>query len=164
MSYSSEIISGGGRANKTGNHLERFVEHQLQDLGYIERIGRNKHTAANTNTENGAYYGKQARFGKSIYNTDRVCDFLIFHKALWPNSLVIECKWQQAKGSVDEKYPFAVLNIEKLGVPTILLLDGGGYKPEALVWLKSQAGPEKALIGVYTMSEFQTIINDGFLG
>ena len=37
-------------------------------------------------------------------------------------------------------------------------------KPAALAWLKSQANPQKALIGVYTMSEFQTVVNNGLLG
>lgn len=35
-------------------------------------------------------------------------------------------------GSVDEKYPFAVHNIMKIGVPSIILIDGGGYKKTAL--------------------------------
>lgn len=31
-------------------------------------------------------------------------------------------------------------------------------------WLRGQAGKERALIGVYTMSEFQIIVNKNFLG
>jgi len=66
-------------------------------------------------------------------------------------------------GSVDEKYPFTLFNIMKIGVPTIILLDGGGYKPAAMKWLKDQANPERALIGVYNMSEFQKTVNNGLL-
>jgi hypothetical protein len=80
-----------------------------------------------------------------------------------PNGLIIECKWQQAAGSVDEKYPFTVFNIMKIAVPTIILLDGGGYKPAAMVWLKDQVGKDRALIGVYNMSEFQKVVNNGLL-
>lgn len=65
---------------------------------------------------------------------------------------------------MDEKYPFTVFNIFKIGVPTIILMDGGGYKPAALTWLKSQVNPNRAIIGVYTMAEFQTVVNNGFLG
>lgn len=82
----------------------------------------------------------------------------------FPDGLIIECKWQQSNGSVDEKYPFTVYNILKIGVPTIILLDGKGYKRQAMEWLKSQAHPSKALIGVYDMSEFQSLVNKGFLG
>ena len=44
------------------------------------------------------------------------------------------------------------------------LFMGGGYKPAAMKWLKEQVHPQKALIGVYNMSEFQTLVNNGFLG
>jgi hypothetical protein len=32
------------------------------------------------------------------------------------------------------------------------------------VWLKDQVNPKGALIGVWTMTEFQTQANNGFLG
>jgi hypothetical protein len=67
-------------------------------------------------------------------------------------------------GSVDEKYPFVMLNIAKIGVPTIVLIDGDGYKKQAFDWLKNQISQERALVGVYTMKEFQKLINNGFLG
>jgi hypothetical protein len=43
-------------------------------------------------------------------------------------------------------------------------LDGSGYKPAAMKWLKDQAHPKSALIGVYTMAEFHKAVNNGFLG
>lgn len=46
---------------------------------------------------------------------------------VWPDGLVIQCKWQASSGSVEEKYPFEVLNIQKDEYPTIIVLDGGGY-------------------------------------
>ena len=52
----------------------------------------------------------------------------------------------------------------KIGVPTIMLIDGDGYKKKALLWLKEQAGKDRALIGVYNMSEFQALVNKIFLG
>ena len=79
------------------------------------------------------------------------------------NTLIIECKWQQSGGSVDEKYPFALFNIFKIGVPTIILLDGGGYKQAAMKWLKDQVDPNRALIGVYNMMEFQSLVNKSSL-
>jgi hypothetical protein len=78
--------------------------------------------------------------------------------------LIIECKWQESSGSVDEKYPFIKENIEKTGVPTIVLIDGDGYKKQAFDWLKKQASPNRSLRGVYTITEFQKLINQGFLG
>jgi hypothetical protein len=82
----------------------------------------------------------------------------------FPEGLIIECKWQQSAGSVDEKYPFTLFNIIKIGVPTIILLDGNGYKKTAMKWLKDQVSPQRALIGVYNMAEFQALVNKGYLG
>jgi len=50
----------------------------------------------------------------------------------------IECKWQQVKGSVDEKLPYLYLNtIEAMPENTIMILiDGAGWKTGAVKWLK----------------------------
>jgi hypothetical protein len=57
-----------------------------------------------------------------------------------------------------------MMNIEKSEVPTIVLIDGDGYKKQAFDWLRSQVSPDRSLIGVYTMKEFQKLVNGGFLG
>jgi len=164
MNSLSETISGGTQANTTGNALERFAEHTLKQHGYTEFINHKDQVFAMRNTIGGRQYSTQPYCGQSIYDTKRNCDFLVINQEKFPEGLIIECKWQQVGGSVDEKYPFAVHNIMKIGVPTIILIDGGGYKKSALTWLKSQAGKERALTGVYTMPEFQAIVNKGFLG
>ena len=164
MSSSSEIITGGTYANQTGNALERFVENELKEHGYTEFINHKDQVFALRHAVGGKQYSKQPYCGQSIYDTARRCDFLVLNQTKFPESLIIECKWQEVAGSVDEKYPFAVHNIMKIGVPTIILIDGGGYKKAAFKWLKEQADPKRALIGVYTMAEFHKIINKGFLG
>lgn len=165
MNLSSEItINGGLQANHSGNALERFVEHTLKEKGYTEFINHKDQVFAMRDTIGGKQYSRQPWCGLSIYDTKRKCDFLVINQAKFPEGLIIECKWQESSGSVDEKYPFTVHNIMKIGVPTVILIDGGGYKKSALTWLRSQAGKERALIGVYTMSEFQGEVNRGFLG
>ena len=109
-------------------------------------------------------YIKQLPVGDTIYDTTRKCDFFVINRSKFPNDLIIECKWQQSSGSVDEKYPFLYFNIIKTGIPTVVLMDGGGYKPAAMAWLKDQVSKTGALIGVWTMAEFQTQVNNGFLG
>jgi len=49
-------------------------------------------------------------------------------------------------------------------IPTVILLDGGGYRKQAMDWLKDQVNPKGAIIGVWTMAEFQKEVNNGFLG
>ena len=160
----SSGTTGGSMACRTGNQLECFVEHLLKERGYTEFWDHKDQLFANRKTIGGKQYSKQVPCGTSIYETQRKCDFLVINKEKFPDDLIIECKWQQSKGSVDEKYPFTLFNIFKIAVPTIILLDGGGYKPSAMKWLKDQVDPNRALIGVHSMVEFQTLVNKNFLG
>ncbi|MBC5826109.1 MAG: hypothetical protein GIW99_00205 [Candidatus Eremiobacteraeota bacterium] len=162
---SSEITSKfESKSNATGNRLERFVEHALIDKGYTE-FWNHKATAFESRAAiGGKQYLRQLPVGTTIYNTPRKADFFIINAERFPNNLIIECKWQQVGGSVDEKYPFLLFNIIKTGIPTVVLLDGSGYKPAAMAWLKEQVNENGALIGVLTMAEFHTKINNRFLG
>ncbi len=163
--YSLETTSnGGGQANNTGNALEVFVENALTRKGYEEFWDHKAQIFENRKAVGGKQFAKQVPCGTSIYETQRKCDFLVLNSEKFPEGLIIECKWQQSSGSVDEKYPFTLFNIIKIAVPTVILLDGGGYKPAAMKWLKDQVNPQRALIGVWDMKEFQTKVNNGFLG
>jgi len=157
-------MTSGQRANETGNRLERFVKQALEDKGYQEFWNHKEQVFENRKALGGKQYARQVVVGTTIYESKRKCDFLVINRDKFPDALIIECKWQQSAGSVDEKYPFLLFNIMKMGVPSVVLLDGGGYKPSAMAWLKSQSDPNRALIGVWNMAEFQTRINNGFLG
>jgi len=163
-SSSSATTSSGGRANITGNRLEEFLEHALQSRGYVEFSGNKTLAFGNREALGGRQYLKQLKVGTTIYDTERKCDFFVVNEHLFPDGLIIECKWQQSSGSVDEKYPFLLFNVMKTGIPTVVLLDGGGYKPAAMDWLKRQVQTGTALIAVWNMTEFQKQVNDGFLG
>jgi hypothetical protein len=156
-------ITGGGQANKTGSVLELFIKRILEDNGYTLFPNHRDQLFSNRKTVGGKQYSTQVPCGTSIYESPRKCDFLVMNNEKFPEGLIIECKWQQSAGSVDEKYPFTVFNILKIGVPTIIILDGNGYKKTAMKWLKDQADPKRALIGVYNMAEFQKLVNNGFL-
>jgi hypothetical protein len=152
-------INSGARAIKTGSNLESFVSEALLRCGYSQH----------TNNKNGVVienmqFQHQYYTGETVYGSKRIADFLVVNKELFPNDLIIECKWQQSAGSVDEKYPFLILNINKTNIPTVILLDGGGYKDGAKEWLINQVYTNECLIGVWDMSEFQRKINNNFLG
>jgi hypothetical protein len=164
MSLSSETTSSGSKANKTGSRLERFTRDALIERGYAEFWNYKKQVFDNRKILGGKQFAKQVRVGDTIYETPRVCDFFIVNRDKFPDDLIIECKWQQSKGSVDEKYPFLLYNIIRTGIPTVVLLDGGGYKPAALHWLKEMVNKNGALLAVWTMAEFQREVNNGFLG
>lgn len=151
--------SSGAKANKTGNQLESMVQQTLNNRGYTQ-VPASEFSRVQTDLyPRSPMYTSQALIGKTVYGSDRKCDFLVYHPEKFPKNLVIECKWQQSAGSVDEKFPFLVENIRLLRIPTIIVVDGGGHKPGAVTWLKGQT--DNTLIGVYTLIEFTIKINNG---
>lgn len=146
---------GGRIANTTGNMLEGFIEDILKRKKYTFV---NKKDFIPASKFNEPIYTRQFEICKSIYNTTLYCDFILFHPEKHPSFLAIESKWQQSKGSVDEKYPYTIINIkERYPYKTILILDGGGYKAGAEKWLRNQVGDN--LLNVFNMSEFQIWVN-----
>ena len=143
----------------TGNRLEQIIESCLKNCGYEEYP--NKKALGSMAEEERPVYCRQVKIGNTIYDTALKCDFLLFHPEKWPKGLVIEAKWQQVGGSVDEKYPFLVLSIRKSIFETILLLDGGGYRPGAERWLRNQT--DSKLLNVFNLTEFITWVNQGNL-
>ena len=93
---------------------------------------------------------------QSIYGHRGVTEFLAV-SASRGLAIRIECKWQQSQGSVDEKFPYLYLNCIH-AMPEreiILLIDGNGYKPGALAWLKQAVASQDAkLIHVFNLVEF----------
>lgn len=162
QSFSSET-SKSGKQNKTGKNLEGFTENALISAGYTEFWDHKASAFENRKSIGGKQYAKQLPVGKTVYESTRQCDFFVVNHAKFKNDLIIECRWQQVGGSVDEKLPYLYFNILKTSVPTIVLIDGGGCRATALKWLKDQVNPKSALIAVFTMVEFQTAINDGLL-
>lgn len=149
------------KASSTGRILERFVGAILESEGYT-RIQPAKTFLAMRELEQ-PIFAQQFIAGMSIYNKPRQVDFILYHPQLWPNCLVIECKWQASPGSVDEKYPFLVENIETGTYPTIVILDGGGYTREAGEWLRDQVKTTNNLINVFNQGEFQRYVSGGNL-
>lgn len=150
--------SQGAQANLTGNRLERFIEHCLIDCGFAKVADKIALVNA-MQTFNRPSYSSQVNIGSTIYGTDLICDFLLFHPQKWPQGLVIEAKWQQVGGTVDEKYPYFVMNIWSSEYATVLVLDGGGYREGAERWLRSMQ--KQNLIHVFNMGEFQGWVNQG---
>jgi len=154
------IKQGGTQANYTGTILEQFILARLNEQGYIY-VDRNRFIPARFLEQ--SIFSRKFHIGSSIYNTPQYCDFIVYHPQKWPDNLVIETKWQEVGGSVDEKYPYLVLNIQmKYTTPTILILDGGGYKKGAEQWIRSQSGNGN-LTHVFNMKEFTSWVNKGNL-
>lgn len=147
------------RDTRTGDKLESFIEHLLKETDYQE--------TSSSAFENGQEmlhpaYAKQFQIGETIYGSKRYVDFIIFHPERWPKCLVLEAKWQQTSGSVDEKLPYLVECIKHSKYPTAIVLDGKGYREGARNWLHGKAGQD-CLLHVFSMSDLQTFANEGKL-
>ncbi len=153
-------MNSGERANRQGKRLENFVEQSLNDYGYVlVSPQRFRHLCILEQP----IYTRQCTIGVDLYQKKRRVDFILYHPEKWSDCLVIQCKWQSSRGSVEEKYPFEVGSIEINRYPTIIILDGGGYSRGAKAWLESQASPEKKLTHVMDLGAFTRFISQGNL-
>lgn len=142
---------GGAIANRQGNILEQQVRQAFAAYGFREVCF--------------AEYERQGLGGdllvkrvpyRSIYGHRGFTEFLAV-SASRAFAVRIECKWQQSQGSVDEKFPYLYLNcIEAMPEREIILLvDGNGYKPGALQWLRRAAATQTVkTIHVFNLGDF----------
>ncbi|NJM73577.1 MAG: hypothetical protein HC862_27565 [Scytonema sp. RU_4_4] len=152
-------MTQGGRANQSGNVLEKTVEGTLLGHGY-DLIGHNLLKKQRLGylincTSLPKRYARQVYIGPGIYGTEIYVDFYIIGSPKIPSGLIIECKWQQTSGSVDEKLPYVNLNIQNCyPSPAIVLIDGGGMKSGAITWLRNQVVHNQNLLAVHSLSTF----------
>ena len=151
IEYQAKKMRQGTRANYTGDALEEVIYNTLVRKGY-QYIDKRQFESARYLDQ--PVFATQYFIAKSIYETELFCDFILYHPQKHPHCMVIESKWQESSGSVDEKYPYMVYNIrEKYPCATIVVLDGGGYKKGAEKWLRAQE--DDKLLHVFNMMEFQ---------
>ena len=143
------------RPEKTGRSFEKNIEAQLLNLGY--KKVKSTEFLELSHHSNKKMFASQFNIGKNIYNTRQIVDFIITRFDNTP--LVIQAKWQQSKGSVDEKFPFLVINLkEKSPFDSLIVIDGGGYRSDSITWMKEQI--DNKFIGVFSYSEFMIWSND----
>lgn len=141
------------KANKTGSTLEEMVERTLHKNEYIPQKKVKKRDRLESLRNYALFpkrYDKEVYVGTGIYDTDIYVDFFIMGIKGFDTGLIIECKWQQEGGSVDEKYPYLNLNIEQYyPAPTIVILAGKGMRSKASNWFQQQVNNNHNLIAVY---------------
>lgn len=148
-------MTQGARANKSGNILEGNVEAILNGHNYFQ-VGNHVSTEfLLTATLLPKRYAKQVYIGAGIYQTALKVDFFVVGASTSPSGLIIECKWQESGGSVDEKFPYLNLNIkESYPAPTIVVIGGEGMREGAINWLRQQVTYNRNLLAVYTLDRF----------
>jgi len=76
--------------------------------------------------EHGLVVYREVNLGKTIIGKDRQIDVFVV-RPQDQKAIAIECKYQDALGSVDEKIPYALLDLEALWVPGCLVYAGRGW-------------------------------------
>lgn len=141
------------------DRIIEFVSGVLEQRGYIYIQASQFYPAHSLEQP---IFTRQCEVGKDLYGKRRRVDVALYHPTLHPTALVVQCIWQQSKGSVHEKYPFEVLSIAQNQFDTIIVLDGEGYAPGAKLWLINQAGKNR-LLEVFTQQEFSQHVEFGRL-
>jgi hypothetical protein len=158
------------RAESTGSVAESTVRGVLIGRGYVE-LSAHDALEAEPAAQQTAMFRDFARrpkptrlfvaqypIGPSIYGLPLNADFWVRGAPSLPDGLAIEVKWQQSTGSVDEKFPYLVHNIQECyPCPALVIADGGGQRPGALQWLRDQA--QGNLLAVFSLAEFMAWAN-----
>ena len=154
------VRTQGAAANHQGNVLERtvvpvFEAHDFEIVRYRDWLKQPEAYGTELLLKHVPY--------TNIYGAQGYTEFLAKSERLALN-VRIECKWQQSRGSVDEKFPYLYLNCMEAMPETdiIIIAGGGGMRPGALPWLKEAVrqkryrlpdAPEKN-VQVFSIDEF----------
>ena len=69
---------------------------------------------------------REVPFGKSIIGKNRRIDVMLIEEAT-RTAMAIECKYQDSLGTADEKIPYALSDIQQIGMPVCLTYAGEGF-------------------------------------
>lgn len=144
----------GQQAQRNGRWAENDIAARLISHGYHQS------TAPLTGPQPYFIREKKGLF-TNVYGRPMRVDFYVWHPVKYPQGLVIESKRQKRGGSVDEKYYFLIHNLQKLGLPVLLLLLGHGAKKGIIPWCLQQ---QTDRLRIYTTWEdFTDECNTGLL-
>ena len=133
------MSNGGAQANSNGQAAENMIAGLLRSKGVV--------------------FERQRRIGRGIYGTMLRADFYLPKAPGLESGLIIESKWQDASGTVDEKLPYLVENIFTCyPCPVLIVIDGEGWREGAIAWLKSRADG-RTLIGALSLSQLLSWAN-----
>jgi len=81
---------------------------------------------ASTYESRGLRVYREVSLGKSIIGKNRSIDVFALHEEA-KTALALECKYQASAGTVDEKIPYALADLEALWVPGCVVYAGDGF-------------------------------------
>jgi len=106
----------------------------------------------------GYRFDRQQIIGRTIYGRRWRVDFVLRNVREYPQGIILECKSQKRRGSVDEKFLYLLESIRRGPLPAIVIAHGRGIR-DAADWLRDQCDPER-LIAVFDLEEFVSWLRD----
>jgi len=165
------MLSQGAKANRNGKQFEEMCIPLFENHGFTILSLPQYRILEKKGELPDKYVLKNAPF-QTIYNHRGKTEFVVVDKtnAQEVRAIRIENKYQEAAGSVDEKFPYMLLNAiqaypEK---EVILVVDGNGYKPGARKWLQDRIDENwlnfesDRSIKLMNVIEFVAWLNKGF--
>lgn len=148
----------GQQAVKNGKSFEDELANKLRyQLGYVEfptlpELFRTQ-----------PFFVRQCKgLVQNIYGGPLALDFYLSHPQKHPAGLIIEAKYQERGGSIDEKLYFTIGSLIATGIPSLLLLIGNGVKKPARTWCLKQQIPGRLTV-LADWADFLRLINKGYL-
>lgn len=128
-------------AIKSGKFLEKIVFNNLKTINNIKITPQYPY--------------------KDIFNSRAKIDFLVEKQS---NKFFIECKNQNVKGSLDQKFSYYIENIRQNKYnnhPLIFVLNTNGIRPLVLEYLiKNTSNFNYLIIDTHNIHKLETIINN----
>jgi hypothetical protein len=157
--------SQGAQANSNGRIFECLIEAMMVQKGF--QVVAYQDYALNPEMYGDNLLIREAPY-RNLYGGEAKSEFLL-KSAEQGLDVRIECRWQQASGSVDEKFPYLFINsVEYAPEPNVwICVGGGGARPAAVSWLRREAAarpypraahPAKE-VRVFTIEELLVMLN-----
>jgi len=119
------VVTGGHTANLNGNGFENSVEGIINTkTGYSSIVNSKAKSKTDVLIRQYPY--------TTMYGHNGRLDYMLNHGG---KSYFIECKLQTVAGSVDEKLPYTLMNMNQHDGVKIIVIDGDGWKDGAVDWL-----------------------------
>ena len=151
---------------KSGKFFEWVFQAILTLLGYEFYPDKNDlfTNRKDRSRFSGKHYAKEVIVGKSSKGTNRRVEFfLVNHARFGLEGLIVECKWQEVKGSAGDKLYRIPEDVKLTSIPTIAIIDGPELEPGLREMLKRRVDGH-IFVACWSTMELISQAMKGFFG
>jgi hypothetical protein len=119
----SRVLAAGAPSSMSGIRVSKQTLTAMTGNGYRDLIASYIH---HNYAPHGLEVYLEISLGKTIIGKDRFIDIFVVRPED-RKAIAIECKYQDSQGTVDEKIPYALADLEALWMPGLLVYAGTGW-------------------------------------